>query len=208
MVDSLDENDLDKELDEFIKSHFGGQEDSLEELTQNKKYQLPLKVGKKGLPLHDEEPFIISRFTPKEVYLSERHPTGHEGWDVGGPKGAQVFPIGPGQVVETKEYPKGGKTLKIKHFPDETLISYYAHLDSVTVSVGQYVDLDTVIGTNGNTGTASKTSPHVHLETKLNGSKTDPGNIIGKQIGSFSKKANKINDLVKLANELDIKYNF
>lgn len=155
---------------------------------QGKVYQLPLRVGKKGLSIEhgEEEPWMISKFVSKEIYISERHKNGHPGWDQGGPKGAPVYAIAPGIVTKVSTgTPKGGNSIWIQHFPDEKLSSYYAHLDEILVSVGQKVNFDTIIGKNGNTGSAKGTAPHVHLQTRLNGVDIDPKNVIGKPIGSF-----------------------
>jgi murein DD-endopeptidase MepM/ murein hydrolase activator NlpD len=153
------------------------------------KYQYPLKAGK---TYDDKEPWIISTFVGKSVNISPRHPHGHEALDIGGPKGAPVYPIGPGIVIEQGAYPKGGIYCKIQHFPDKKLVSYYAHLDKCLVSVNDKVNFNTIIGLNGNTGSAKGTAPHVHLECKLNGAKVDPKTIIGKNIGSFTSQADKV----------------
>ncbi len=176
---------------------------TLDPSQQTGTYHLPLRVGRTGKPLDSgdgtgESPWIIGTFIPG-VKLNEKHPHGHLGVDVAGPKGSDVFPIGPGKVIEVQDYPKSGHSLKIQHQPDENLISFYAHLDSVSVHVGEEVTPDTVIGKNGNTGNAFDTAAHVHFQTKLNGSDVDPMSVIGKPFGSFTKKASPIVTLEKMA---------
>lgn len=165
-------------------------------------YRLPLRVGKTGVPLDEgdgtgEKPWIIGRWAPG-VKLNDKHPKGHLGVDVAGPKGADVYPIGPGRVIEVQDYPKSGHSLKIQHFPDDQLISFYAHLDRVEVSVGQEVDANTVIGKNGNTGNAFDTAPHVHFQCKVNGVDVDPMGVIGKPYGSYKKASSPIERLEKM----------
>jgi len=52
------------------------------------------------------------------------------------------------------------------------LTTFYAHLSSVSVSSGQQVDRGQRIGGIGSTGWS--TGPHLHYETRLNGTAYDP----------------------------------
>ena len=54
--------------------------------------------------------------------------------------------------------------------------SYYAHCNSINVSVGSSVTTDTVIGTVGSTG--NSTGPHLHLEIRINGVAYNPQNYL------------------------------
>jgi murein DD-endopeptidase MepM/ murein hydrolase activator NlpD len=143
------------------------------------KYQLPLHVGK-GVK-------TIGTFAPGK-YLNEKHPQGHYGVDLVSDRGTPVFPIAPGKVIETMVYAKGGNTVKVAH-EDGNVVSYYAHLDSVSVRVGQEVDINTQLGTVGTSGNAKGTSPHLHYEVKVNNTKIDPTSVMGKSVGSLTKHA-------------------
>ena len=48
----------------------------------------------------------------------------------------------------------------------------YAHMSSLAVSAGQYVNQGDVIGYVGSTG--NSTGPHLHFEVRINGSTVDP----------------------------------
>ncbi len=129
---------------------------------------------------------IVGSFTgakPSDKY----HSSGHWGLDLGNvPKGTPVFPIAPGTVVAAGDFGKGGNGIKIDH--GNGVVSYYAHMSGLNVKKGDEVDFNTVIGGVGNSGYIVKdgkkygTSVHLHFETKVNGTKVNPKNVIGKPI--------------------------
>ncbi len=185
------------EVNQLISQLFGGQVSApsiiLPPTTEQSKigtYQLPVHVGKGGQPITEEnKPWILGTFIPNK-FVNERHPQGHFGVDLGADKGTPIYPIGPGKVIETMVYAKGGNTVKIAH-EDGSVVSYYAHMDSINVRTGQEVASDTIIGYMGNTGNAKGTHPHLHFEVGVNDNKIDPMSIVGKSVGSLSKKAEK-----------------
>ena len=54
----------------------------------------------------------------------------------------------------------------------------YAHLNSVTVSNGQYVNQSDLIAYSGNTGYS--TGPHLHFEIWVGGTVVNPLNYVNK----------------------------
>ena len=67
-----------------------------------------------------------------------------------------------------------GYTVKIQH--DNGLITVYAHLQSVSVEVGQRVAAGQEIGKVGNTGLSN--GPHLHFEVIKNGVRVNPLNYV------------------------------
>jgi hypothetical protein len=68
-----------------------------------------------------------------------------------------------------------GNLVKIEHA--DSYFSYYAHLNTMAVTVGQVVSQGQAIGTVGNTSKpGNNISPHLHYEVRL-GSTGYPGNI-------------------------------
>lgn len=158
--------------------------DNLKELHENNGiYKSPIRNQWKN----------VGGFLPNQ-YINKSHPEGHNGLDYAAAKGTPVYAIGPGEVILATFYPKkSGNCVKISH-ENGNMTSFYAHLDSYSVSLGEEVDENTIIGTVGSSGNAS--SPHLHWETKINGNYVNPNNIIGKQI-NFLKKSNKISKIEK-----------
>jgi murein DD-endopeptidase MepM/ murein hydrolase activator NlpD len=194
------------EVSQLISQLFGGEVQApptmlpptQEPISQIKSstYQLPVRVGQNGQPISDQnKPWIIGTFIPGK-FVNERHPQGHNGVDLSAGKGTPIYPIGPGKVIETMVYSKGGNTVKIAH-EDGNVVSYYAHMDSVNVRVGQDVDNNTIIGFVGDSGNAKGTHPHLHYEVKVNNNRVDPMSIVGKPVGSFTKKAKIEKDIIQ-----------
>ena len=88
----------------------------------------------------------------------------HSGLDlVSGAAGGDgvVYPVAPGKVIRrvvgNASY---GSYVTVQHA--DGMLSLYAHLDHISVTLGQQVGYDTVLGFEGATGNA--TGPHLHLE--------------------------------------------
>jgi murein DD-endopeptidase MepM/ murein hydrolase activator NlpD len=99
----------------------------------------------------------------------------HEGIDLRASGGTSIYPIAAGIVTAVRPDPKGGNTVNVKHFGSVT--SYYAHMGTIAVHVGDNVDTNTVLGTVGASGNA-KGFPHLHIQIWKNGVLIDPATII------------------------------
>ncbi len=194
MADKL--NEVDELITQLIGDSISSSDGSALVPGEAQKYQLPLRHTKGGKEINEEnKPWIVGTFLPKQ-YINVTHPQGHEGVDLKAPRGSPIYPIGPGTVIEARNYGKGGITCKVSH-EDGRVLSYYAHMDKRNVAPGAQVDLNTVIGVVGDTGNAKGRGAHLHYEVKVDGKKIDPQTIAGKVVGSLSKKADIVYDVIR-----------
>jgi len=97
------------------------------------------------------------------------HP-GHVAIDLAIPVETPVTSTMSGKVVYAGWNDQGyGNLVIVENGPYRT---YYAHLSSIPVKLGQTVPQGMVIGLSGNTG--NSTGPHLHYEVRLNGKRIDP----------------------------------
>ena len=98
----------------------------------------------------------------------------HSGLDIAALEGVNVLSISAGTVEQIYEDALMGTTIVVDH--GGGLQSWYSNLAPETaVQVGDSVDIGGVLGTVGGSAIAeSGESPHVHLETVLNGQPVDP----------------------------------
>lgn len=97
----------------------------------------------------------------------------HMALDIAGPIGSAVHAAHAGTVarVSVGSYDTGyGNNVWIND--GDGIRTHYAHLNSVSVSVGQQVNAGDVIGARGNTGRS--TGPHTHFEVEVNGVLVNP----------------------------------
>lgn len=98
----------------------------------------------------------------------------HEGIDMAGPVGTPIYSTGDGVVTFAGRQGAYGNLIKIRHeLGTETR---YAHLNRISVRVGQRVSQGERIGDMGNTGRS--TGPHLHYEVRVNGRAVDPMSFI------------------------------
>jgi len=94
----------------------------------------------------------------------------HSGIDIGVGSGNPVYAVKSGVVILSQYYYGYGNAVIIDH--GDGLSTLYAHLSSLSVSKGQWVEQGQVIAYSGNTGIS--TGPHLHFEVRVNGSTVDP----------------------------------
>lgn len=114
-------------------------------------------------------PTITSRFgeTGSRRYT-------HTGVDLAIELGTSIYPIASGTVTFAGRNGSYGNKVAIDH--GDGIESWYAHCNTLNVSVGDVVTTDTCIATVGSTG--NSTGPHLHLEIRINGSAVNPQNYL------------------------------
>lgn len=98
----------------------------------------------------------------------------HDGIDLAVDTGTPVYASATGTVVMAQWYYGYGKCVDIEH--ENGVITRYAHLNSMNVSVGERVYQGMTIGESGNTG--NSTGPHLHFEIIEDGVAIDPATYI------------------------------
>jgi murein DD-endopeptidase MepM/ murein hydrolase activator NlpD len=94
----------------------------------------------------------------------------HDGIDIAAPTGTAVLAAACGTVSVREQQSGYGNMVCITH--SSQFSTCYAHLSAFNVSNGQAVKTGQVIGRVGCTG--SCTGPHLHFETRVNGTARDP----------------------------------
>ncbi len=94
----------------------------------------------------------------------------HNGLDIGAPYGTPIVAAEAGKVVSAEYHDSWGNNVLLWH--NGTFSTRYAHMSSMAVSAGTYVEKGTVIGYVGATGYAD--GNHLHFEVYVNGSRVDP----------------------------------
>ncbi len=94
----------------------------------------------------------------------------HAGIDIAPPAGTPIHAAAAGTVVIAGWQGGYGNMVCVQH--TASLTTCYAHQPGISVSVGKQVAGGEVIGAVGTTG--NSTGPHLHFETRVNGSPVDP----------------------------------
>lgn len=102
----------------------------------------------------------------------------HDGVDIGVPVNTPVQATTSGKVVMSQWYNGYGKYIEIDH--GNNIHSFYGHLNSCDVKVGDYVKTGQIVAKSGNTAGIGKngkimtTGPHLHFGVHKNGQPINP----------------------------------
>jgi murein DD-endopeptidase MepM/ murein hydrolase activator NlpD len=94
----------------------------------------------------------------------------HSGIDLAAPYGTLVKAADGGQIIQAGYFGGYGNSIMVYH--GGGFATWYAHLSSINVSMGQFVQKGQVIGLVGATGWT--TGPHLHFEVRINGNPQNP----------------------------------
>ena len=98
-----------------------------------------------------------------DLYYPAPYP-GHKGTDYLVPKGQAIYGLNGFHVLGINHLKKAlGNHVEISN---DVICFTVAHLDSILVYEGQYVDENTILGYSGNTGVSQ--GPHLHVQAWLN----------------------------------------
>jgi murein DD-endopeptidase MepM/ murein hydrolase activator NlpD len=139
-------------------------------------------TNNKGLTWSDNLPILsplsldsLSRISDMFGYRAKHPilgvPSFHFGIDFAAPIGSGVYSTANGIVKEASDQHFGyGKLIIIDH--GDGYETRYAHLNSISVKTGDYVNANDKIGEVGSTGMS--TGPHLHYEIRFNNKPIDP----------------------------------
>lgn len=126
---------------------------------------------------------IITSFFGTREKPNAKASSNHKGIDIGGVGiGTPVLATAAGKVIQTtiqggylSKKEGFGRYIQIDH--GNGLSSWYGHLDSWVVKIGQSVSAGQLIGYTGNTG--NSTGAHLHFGVMQNGNWVNPTDYIG-----------------------------
>ena len=99
----------------------------------------------------------------------------HNGLDIGAGYGTPIVAAQAGEVISAQYHWSWGNNVLIWH--NETFSTRYAHMSSIAVSAGQYVEQGQIIGYVGSTGESF--GNHLQFEVYYGGSRVDPDPYLG-----------------------------
>lgn len=147
--------------------------------TVEKAYHVQKKsVPETKIPLSEPvmgQPRISSPFGER-VHPVTKKPDLHKAVDFAVPVGTTVYAPADGTVTGVWRDVSCGQGLKISHSMGYETV--YCHLQSVSVSQGDFVPHKSVIAISGNTGRTS--GPHLHYGIKKDGKYINPSELIGR----------------------------
>ena len=103
-------------------------------------------------------------------FFNDQPRSPHSGLDIAAPTGTPIIAPADAKVALVDDLYYNGKSVFLDH--GQGLITMYCHLSEQSVSAGDVVEQNQVIGLVGATGRV--TGPHLHWSVSLNGYRIDP----------------------------------
>ncbi len=142
-----------------------------DEVERWEKLQFVLRSLPLAAPL--DQFYVASRFGRRIDPITQR-PALHEGLDLASALRSPVLATAPGKVVFAGWKGSYGQMVELDH--GLGIHTRYAHLQQISVKVGDEVDYRQKVGLLGSSGRS--TGPHVHYEVRVNGRPFDPANFL------------------------------
>ena len=188
---NADVAEVNRQLDEEsaaaseIQAEIAKKQKQLEEERKQQNVTLPPTGSGYQWPLPSSCLTLTSAFGYR-IHPISGQPHSHTGIDVSAAGGTPIYAAKGGQVIMS-EYGSGvnwsyGNFVVIDHGDGTTTL--YAHMNSRAVSEGDVVTQGQVLGYVGTTG--SSTSNHLHLEFRVNGTRTDALDYYPSLAGQFT----------------------
>ncbi len=114
--------------------------------------------------------WISSEYGPRDLFGHSFH----HGIDIPVCSGTRVNAMANGTVIAAAFEPGGGNYVKIRY--DNGYETFYCHLQSFNVSVGDRVEAGQQVALSDNTGQWT-TGAHLHMGVYLNGQSVDPRSV-------------------------------
>ena len=119
--------------------------------------------------LQPVEGIMTGSFGRRRIFNGEaRRP--HSGMDIAADRGIPVIAPADGKVIELGDFFFSGNLVYVDH--GQGMISLFAHLSEINVTLGQQIKKGDIIGKVGATGRV--TGPHLHWSLGLNDTWVDP----------------------------------
>ncbi|MFI4971975.1 MAG: peptidoglycan DD-metalloendopeptidase family protein [Candidatus Dormiibacterota bacterium] len=136
----------------------------------------PIKPGQLVCPIPGAS--IIQKFGPTSFALEpayDGYPHFHTGVDILAGYGVPIAAAAGGRV--TAVGPEGAFGIRVEVTDSYGLVEIYAHMEQVSVALGQLVQQGDNVGLVGSTGLSI--GSHLHLQLEVGGVPTDPMPLIG-----------------------------
>ena len=119
--------------------------------------------------LQPTEGIMTGSFGRRRIFNGEaRRP--HSGMDIAADEGISVIAPTNGKVIDLGDFFFSGNLVYVDH--GQGMISLFAHLSEINVTLGQQIKKGDIIGRVGATGRV--TGPHLHWSLGLNGTWVNP----------------------------------